>query len=177
MKRIGTLNGKPVVQCDENLLKKNTILYKENNGKIELSEREDSGKIDNITQGNNSDNDSSSDNTIDLDTVITGFYLGTLELDSSYTYDVYTPKIDISEYIHKESNGVYNTDFQTLYNLKGNNNTLIITTNIDNLCFIQDWTGMLNTTNKNYWYLYPSRQYQQYDVTVDTLLPAIIISY
>ena len=51
MKRIGTLNGKPVVQCDENLLKKNTILYKENNGKIELSEREDSGKIDNITQG------------------------------------------------------------------------------------------------------------------------------
>ena len=177
MKRIGTLNGKPVVQCDENLLKKNTILYKENNGKIELSEREDSGKIDNITQGNNSDNDSSSDNTIDLDTVITGFYLGTLELDSSYTYNVYTPKIDISEYIHKESNGVYTTDFQTLYNLKGNNNTLIITTNIDNLCFIQDWTKMLNTTNKNYWYLYPNRQYQQYDVTVDTLLPAIIISY
>ena len=56
MKRIGTLNGKPIVQCDENLLKKNTILYKENNGKIELSEREDSGKIDNITQGGNNSN-------------------------------------------------------------------------------------------------------------------------
>ena len=56
MKRIGTLNGKPIVQCDENLLKKNTILYKENNGKIELSEREDSGKIDNITSDNSSNN-------------------------------------------------------------------------------------------------------------------------
>ena len=56
MKRIGTLNGKPVVQGDENLLKKNTILYKENNGKIELSEREDSGKIDNITSDNSSNN-------------------------------------------------------------------------------------------------------------------------
>ena len=56
MKRIGTLNGKPIVQGDENLLKKNTILYKENNGKIELSEREDSGKIDNITSDNSSNN-------------------------------------------------------------------------------------------------------------------------
>ena len=56
MKRIGTLNGKPVVQCDENLLKKSTILYKENNGKIELSEREDSGKIDNITQDSSNSN-------------------------------------------------------------------------------------------------------------------------
>ena len=56
MKRIGTLNGKPVVQCDENLLKKNTILYKENNGNIELSERGDSGKIDNITQDSSNSN-------------------------------------------------------------------------------------------------------------------------
>lgn len=56
MRRIGTLNGKIVVQGDENLLKKNTILYKENNGKIELSERGDSGKIDNITQGGNNSN-------------------------------------------------------------------------------------------------------------------------
>lgn len=56
MKRIGTLNGKPIVQGDENLLKKNTILYKEKNGKIELSEREDSGKIDNITSDNSSNN-------------------------------------------------------------------------------------------------------------------------
>ena len=51
MKRIGTLNGKPIVQGNENEIKKNTILYKENNGKIELSERGNSGKIDNITQG------------------------------------------------------------------------------------------------------------------------------
>ena len=56
MKRIGTLNGKPIVQGDENLLKKNTVLYKENNGKIELLEREDSGKIDNITSNNSSNN-------------------------------------------------------------------------------------------------------------------------
>ena len=56
MKRIGTINGKSIVQCDENLLKKNTILYKENNGKIELSERGDSGKIDNITSDNSSNN-------------------------------------------------------------------------------------------------------------------------
>ena len=56
MKRLWILNGKPVLQCDKNLLKKNTILYKENNGKIELSEREDSGKIDNITSDNSSNN-------------------------------------------------------------------------------------------------------------------------
>lgn len=56
MKRIGTLNNKPIVEGDENLLKKNTILYKENNGKIELSERGDSGKIDNITQGSSNSN-------------------------------------------------------------------------------------------------------------------------
>ena len=51
MRRIGTLNGKPIVQGNENEIKKNTILYKENNGKIELSERGDNSKIDNITQG------------------------------------------------------------------------------------------------------------------------------
>ncbi len=56
MKRIGTLNGKPIVQGNENEIKKNTILYKENNGKIELSERGDSGKIDNITQGSSNSN-------------------------------------------------------------------------------------------------------------------------
>lgn len=56
MRRIGTLNGKPIVQGDKNLLKKNNILYKENNGKIELSEIGDSGKIDNITQGGNNSN-------------------------------------------------------------------------------------------------------------------------
>lgn len=56
MRRIGTLNGKPIVQGNENEIKKNTILYKENNGKIELLERGDSGKIDNITQGGNNSN-------------------------------------------------------------------------------------------------------------------------
>lgn len=69
MKRIGNLNGKPIIQGDENLLKKNIILYKENNGKIELSERRDNGKINNITQGNNNNSNYSSGRIMSSDIV------------------------------------------------------------------------------------------------------------
>ena len=168
-RRIGTIKGKPIIKGGgTNTLADNEILVE--NNKIIVREN---GQLKELCNNSSSDSDS----TIDLDTIITGFYLGTKDLDSSYSYEIVNPKIDISEHIHKESNGVYITDFQTLYNLKGSNNLIIITTNIDNCCFTQFWTNMFETISRGYWYLYPEKQNHQYEVTMDTLLPAIIISY
>lgn len=166
-RRIGTIKGKPIIEGgDTNILTNNEILVQ--NNKIIVIKDNELKEL-----GNSSSSDSG--DTIDLDTIITGFYLGTRDLDSSYSYFIYDPKIDISEYIHKESNGVYTTDFQTLYNLKGSNDSLIVTTNINNLCFAQSWEKKSHVAQTEGWYLIPIAQKQQYDVTVDTILPVIII--
>lgn len=166
-RRIGAIKGKPIIEGgDTNILTNNEILVQ--NNKIIVRKDNELKEL-----GNSSSSDSG--DTIDLDTIITGFYLGTHDLDSSYTYFTYNPKINISEHIHKESNGVYTTDFQTLYNLKGSNDSLIITTNIDNLCFAQDWEVKSPAVQTEGWYLIPKVQNQQRDATVDTILPAIII--
>ena len=166
-RRIGAIKGKPIIEGgDTNLLTNNEILVQ--NNKIIVRKDNELKEL-----GNSGSSDSG--DTIDLDTIITGFYLGTKDLDSSYSYFIYDPKIDISEHIHKESNGVYTTDFQILYNLKGNNDSLIVTTNIDNLCFTQAWEGKSPAVQTEGWYLIPKVQNQQGSAIVDTILPAIII--
>ncbi len=144
------------------MVENNKIIYRENG---ELKQLGNSGSSD----------DSSSDSTIDLDTIITDFYLGTYEFDSTYSFQTYTPNVNISKYIHKESNGVYTTDYQTLYNLKGDNDYIIVTTNIDKCCFVQSWVELSPVAQGEGWYLIPKNQNQQYDAIVDTILPAIII--
>lgn len=170
-RRIGTIKGKPIIEGggvntltdNEILVENNKIIYREN------------GELKQLGNSGSSDSDGGGDSTIDLDTIITGFYLGTQEFDSSYSFQTYTPNVDISKYIHKESNGIYTTDYQTLYNLKGSNDYLIVTTNIDNCCFVQSWTESSPAAQGEGWYLIPKDQNQQYDAIVDTILPAIII--
>lgn len=49
MRRIGTLNGRAVVQGDHNIVKPNEILLQNKEGKISLSKRSEQGKLSTIT--------------------------------------------------------------------------------------------------------------------------------
>ena len=49
----------------------------------------------------------SEDSLVDFNNIITGFYLGSLELDSSYTWEIYTLKINIDQYVQNIGNGIY----------------------------------------------------------------------
>lgn len=51
MRRIGTLNGRAVVQGDPNIVKPNEILLQNKEGKISLSKRSEQGELSTITGG------------------------------------------------------------------------------------------------------------------------------
>ena len=99
----------------------------------------------------------SEDGLVDFNNIITGFYLGSLELDSSYTWEIYTPKINIDQYVQNIENGIYLTNFNNLYNLKGSNSEIIFTTNIDNCVFVADWIKSQSPPITS-WYLIPKQK-------------------
>ena len=51
MRRIGTINGRAVVQGDPNIVKPNEILLQNKEGKISLSKRSEQGELSTITGG------------------------------------------------------------------------------------------------------------------------------
>lgn len=51
MRRIGTLNGRAVVQGDPNIVKPNEILLQNKEGEISLSKRSEQGELSTITGG------------------------------------------------------------------------------------------------------------------------------
>ena len=51
MRRIGTINGRAVVQGDPNIVKPNEILLQNKEGKISLSKRSEQGELNTITGG------------------------------------------------------------------------------------------------------------------------------
>ena len=51
MRRVGTLNGRAVVQGDPNIVKPNEILLQNKEGKISLSKRSEQGELSTITDG------------------------------------------------------------------------------------------------------------------------------
>ena len=127
-------------------------------------------KID-INEGGDSE-----DSLVDFNNIITGFYLGSLELDSSYTWEIYTPKINIDQYVQNIGNGIYLTNFNNLYNLKGDNNNIIFTTNIDNCVFVADWIVSQSSPITS-WYLIPKQKNQQDSFKFNGNLPAIILKW
>ena len=62
MKRVGTLNGIPIVEGNSNELKKNNILLNKSGDKISLYKRDDKGQVSNISGGSNEDSESSNKN-------------------------------------------------------------------------------------------------------------------
>ena len=127
-------------------------------------------KID-INEGGDSE-----DSLVDFNNIITGFYLGSLELDSSYTWEIYTPKINIDQYVQNIGNGIYLTNFNNLYNLKGDNNEIIFTTNIDNCVFVADWIVSQSSPITS-WYLIPKAKNDQDSFKFNGNLPAIILKW
>lgn len=124
----------------------------------------------------NEDVGDSEDSLVDFNNIITGFYLGSLELDSSYTWEIYTPKINIDQYVQNIGNGIYLTNFNNLYNLKGSNEEIIFTTNIDNCVFVADWIRSQSAPITS-WYLIPKQKDQQYSFKFNGNLPAIILKW
>lgn len=118
----------------------------------------------------------SEDGLVDFNNIITGFYLGSLELDSSYTWEIYTPKINIDQYVQNIRNGIYLTNFNNLYNLKGSNSEIIFTTNIDNCVFATDWIKSQSPPITS-WYLIPKQKNQQDSLKFNGNLPAIILKW
>lgn len=117
-----------------------------------------------------------SNNLVNFDDIITGFYLGTRGLDSTYTYYIYTPEINIEQYVQNVENGIYLTNFKNLYDLKGNNDEIIFTTNIDNCIFVANWTESMISPIKC-WYLIPKGKNTQHSFEFNGNLPAIILKF
>lgn len=97
-------------------------------------------------------------------------------MDSTYTYYIYTPEINIEQYVQNVENGIYLTNFKNLYDLKGNNDEIIFTTNIDNCVFVANWTESMVSPIKC-WYLIPKGKNTQHSFEFNGNLPAIILKF
>lgn len=74
-----------------------------------------------------------------FDNIITGFYKGDKDWNSTYTYEEYKLTNDISNLIKKESNGIYAVNQNKINQVNGS--YIIATTNIDDIVFVGPlWT-------------------------------------
>ena len=69
-----------------------------------------------------------------FDNIITGFYKGDRDWDSTYTYEEYKLTNDVSNLIKKESNGIYAVNRNKINQVNGS--YIIATTNIDDIVFV-----------------------------------------
>ena len=89
-----------------------------------------------------------------FDDIITWFYKGDKDWDSTYTYEEYKLTNDISNLIKKESNGIYAANINKINQVSGS--YIIATTNIDDIVFVgYHWTYF---NNCNHLFLIPDRK-------------------